>query len=73
MKDRRYVVSLAGLLQQFEQVIIRMEQAQMTFLARPGIRRAATLDAKDFKASTGQLIAQMNAKFAGREIGEPPT
>ena len=69
VKDRRDFVSLAGLLQQFEQVIVLIEQAQMTLLARPGMRRAATLEAKDFKASTGQLIAQMNAKFSGREIG----
>ena len=39
--------------------------------ARPGIRCTATLEAKDFKTSTGQLIAQMNAKFSGGEIGQP--
>ncbi len=70
MKDGRDFVSRAGLLQQFEQVVVRIEQAQMTLLARTGMRRAATLGAKDFKTSAGQLIAQMNAKFPGGEIGQ---
>ena len=42
----------------------------MTLLARAGMRRAATLEAKHFKTSAGQLIAQMNAKFSGGEIGQ---
>ena len=29
------------------------------------MRRAATFEAKDFKTSPGQLIAQMNAKLSG--------
>lgn len=37
----------------------------------PEMRRAVTLEAKDFKTSAAQLIAQMNAKLSGREIGEP--
>ena len=52
------------------QVVVRIEQAQMTLLARAGMRRAATLEAKHFKTSAGQLIAQMNAKFSGGEIGQ---
>lgn len=44
----------------------------MTLIARAGMRRAATLEAKDFKAGAGQLIAQMDSKLAGGEIGEPP-
>jgi hypothetical protein len=71
VKDSRDSMRLAGLLQQFEQVIVRIEQAQTTLLARPGMRRAATLEAKDFNTNTGQLIAQMNTKFSGGKIREP--
>ena len=65
VKDGRDFVSRAGLRQQCEQVVVRIEQAQMTLLARTGMRRTASLEAKDFKASAGQLIAQMNTKLAG--------
>ena len=68
---RPRVIFLVLASQQFEQVIVRIEEAQMTLIARAGMRRAATLEAKDFKASASQLIAQMNAKFSGGEIGQP--
>jgi len=56
-----------------EQVIVRVSnRLQMTLLASAGMRRAP-LEAKDFKTSTGQLIAQMNTKFSGGEIREPTT
>jgi len=34
------------------------------------MRRAATLEAKDFKAGSDQLIVQMNAKFSSGKIGQ---
>ncbi len=70
MKDSRDFVRLTGLRQQFEQVIVRIEHAQMTLLTRAGMRRAATFEAKDFKTGAGQLIAQMNTEFTSGEIGQ---
>ena len=69
VKDGRDFVSRAGLLQQFEQVAVRIEQVQMTLLARTGMRRTAALETKHFKTSERAEALREKLPMA---VSEPP-
>ena len=70
MKNGGDFVGCADLHQQVKQVIVRIEQAETALPAWAGKRSPASFETENFKASERQLIAKMNAEFAGGKIGQ---
>jgi hypothetical protein len=56
--------------QQFEQVVVRIEPAQMAWFSGIGMRGTTSLETKDLKAGARQLITEENTEFTRREIGD---
>src|SRR6266404_506003 len=51
-----------------QQVVIRIEEAQMTLLARAGMRRTAAFETEHLKIGTGQFVAESDTEFTCSEI-----